>query len=360
MFKSHGKIRPHSFTKALDMDEYQTPMVVRLMLCFVLFVIIVGTHYLAIWAGLHKWSETAIKTQQDNHVAAVGSLTTWKIISDFFAGGKIQTVWLGVYLMWWYDTLEVHVLAMNLGLQVFFFTCLRLIHHTPYISETAGIGTGWPYDCNISMNDPDSHAVMAMFFGFYIFFRHISPVSNFEEQFAHRDQEQSPMLGEVPRQKPRQPFGTGVRILAFIVFLGGQFLVGFSRFVLGAAGAEAIIYGWLIGAWLLLISMWCIDPSLRTFIAKLKVRQLTDEERSSAKNCIIIWNVVAFLILFAIFITVDNLGVFDIANLKDPKKCSLAAATANDSAWRNILLGGMIMLGFGSIYGAMYFHNPAN
>lgn len=151
-----------------------------------------------------------------------------------------------------------------------------------------------------------------------------------------------------------------MKVFSCILLIAGLFCVSFSRFVLGAAGLGDLVYSWMLGFWLLLLSFWCIDPSLRTFVSKLKINQLTDDERRGARNCVLWWNVAAFLVFIAIFITVDELKVFDLNDKFDKNKCSNAAPTADDAAWRNSILAGTIMIGFGSLYGAIYFYNPAN
>lgn len=82
------------------MDDYETPMSVRLIFCAVLFGAIVGTHYLYCDV-LTALSTGLIKAEQTKEGGYPGALTTWKIFSDFFAGGKIQTVWVAYYLMFW-------------------------------------------------------------------------------------------------------------------------------------------------------------------------------------------------------------------------------------------------------------------
>jgi hypothetical protein len=220
------------------------------------------------------------------------------------------------------------------------------------MASQAGAGaTGWPLDCSNSMNDPDSHVLMATFFAFYIFFRHISPITNFDE-------ERGSEIGQVQAAKKRG-FGLGTQVIAFIVLFGGVFSVGWSRFVLGAASIDHLLLAFLLGGWLLFTSFWIIDPSLRTFIAKLKIHQLTLEERVSARNCVLIWNFAAYLVYMTIFIIVDNLGVFALNSNFDAKKCS-PPSTPDDAAWRNSILAGLIMVGFGSIYGAIHHYNPEN
>lgn len=56
-------------------------------------------------------------------------------------------------------------------------------------------------------------------------------------------------------------------------------MIGLSRFVLGAHGANQILYGFLIGLWSILFCIYKVDPEVETFIANLKLNQFKSSDQ---------------------------------------------------------------------------------